>query len=122
MKHDPAIGDPPPRGRFYAHGPRPHRPWHMTIAFWLLLAIGGFYLLTEHRAHLVTGLAYLPLLLLAACPLLHMFGHGGHGGHRGRDGHPQRSPDATAPPRDDAGPDVPERSTEATHRHGGNQP
>ena len=42
------------------------------------LLIGGFFLFTEHRAH-VFGI--LPFVLLAACPLLHIFGHGGHGGH-----------------------------------------
>lgn len=45
------------------------------------LAIAGFFLFTEHRAHL---LGFLPFLLLAACPLLHLF-HGGHGGHGGKD-------------------------------------
>ncbi len=40
------------------------------------LLIGGFFLFTEHRAH-VFGI--LPFLLLAACPLLHIFGHR-HGG------------------------------------------
>ncbi len=45
-----------------------------------LLAIAGFYLLTEHRAHLF---GVLPYLLLLACPLMHVFMHrGGHGGHR----------------------------------------
>jgi len=51
----------------------------IAIAF---LAIGAFFLLSEHRAH---TLGILPYLLLLACPLLHMFmhrGHGGHGGHR----------------------------------------
>ena len=49
----------------------------VLIAF---LAIAGFYLITEHRAHFF---GYLPFLLLLACPLLHMFMHGGHGGHGG---------------------------------------
>lgn len=39
------------------------------------LLIAGFFLLTEHRAHL---LGVLPFVLLALCPLLHIFGHGGH--------------------------------------------
>jgi hypothetical protein len=46
---------------------------------WVLigfLAIAAFFLLTEHRAHL---LGALPFVLLALCPLLHFFGHGGHG-------------------------------------------
>ena len=42
------------------------------------LLIAGYFLFTEHRAHMIQ---YLPFLLLLACPLLHMFhGHGGHGG------------------------------------------
>lgn len=42
------------------------------------LAIAGYFLLTEHRAHVVP---YLPFLLLLACPLMHLFMHRGHGGH-----------------------------------------
>jgi len=49
---------------------------------WVLLAflaIAGFFLFTEHRAHL---LGVLPLLLLLlVCPLLHLFMHGGGGQH-----------------------------------------
>lgn len=42
--------------------------------------IAAFFLFTEHRAHVFE---YLPFLLLAACPLLHLLhGHGGHG-HEG---------------------------------------
>ena len=49
-------------------------------------AIAAVYLLSEHRAHV---LGALPFLLLAACPLMHIFMHGGHGGHggHGHDGH-----------------------------------
>jgi hypothetical protein len=50
---------------------------------WVLLgflAIAAYFLFSEHRAHFIS---YLPFLLLAACPLMHIFhGHGGHGGHR----------------------------------------
>jgi hypothetical protein len=81
----------------HADGPRPERPWQVRVGFWLLLVIAAFYLLTEHRAHLALGLPYLPLLLLAACPLIHMFGHGGHGGHRG---HTERKPDDHRPGED----------------------
>ena len=42
------------------------------------LAIVGFFLVTEHRAHLF---GFLPFLLLLLCPALHWFMHGGHGGH-----------------------------------------
>ena len=47
---------------------------------WVLigfLLIAGFFLWTEHRAHL---LGILPYLLFAACPLMHLFHHG-HGHH-----------------------------------------
>lgn len=43
------------------------------------LLIAGYFLVTEHRAHLALALPYLPWLLLLACPFLHFF-HGGHGG------------------------------------------
>jgi len=58
-----------------------------------LLAIGGTLLLTEHRAHV---LGYLPFLILLACPLLHMFMHGGHGGHGGHGARDRTVPDPRA--------------------------
>lgn len=42
------------------------------------LLVAGFYLLTEHTAHLF---GVLPFLLILACPLMHLFHHHGHGGH-----------------------------------------
>jgi hypothetical protein len=51
------------------------------------LVIVGFLLWTEHLAHAV---GYLPFLLILACPLMHMFMHGGHGGHGGH-AHHQRT-------------------------------
>ncbi len=42
--------------------------------------IAGALLFTEHRAHVLGLLVWLPLL---ACPLMHIFMHGGHG-RRGR--------------------------------------
>ena len=47
-----------------------------------ILAIVGFFLFTEHRAHL---LGWWPFLLLLACPFLHVFWHGSHGVHRNED-------------------------------------
>lgn len=44
------------------------------------LAIAGVLLFTEHRAHVLGLLVWLPLL---ACPLMHIFMHGGHGHHHG---------------------------------------
>ena len=49
------------------------------LAFLGFLAIGGFFLVTEHTAHVFGALPYLFLL---ACPFLHLL-HGGHGGHDG---------------------------------------
>jgi len=67
-----------------------HKPWWRTrsgIVLVLFLAVAGFFLFTEHRAHV---LGALPYLILAACPLMHLFHHGGH--HHGHGhGHGQRS-------------------------------
>ena len=48
-------------------------------------AVGGYLLLTGLEVDAARALPYLPLLLLLACPLLHVFMHGGrgHGGARG---------------------------------------
>jgi len=40
------------------------------------IAILGYFLVMEHRAHLV---AWLPYLILLLCPLMHLFMHHGHG-------------------------------------------
>ena len=42
------------------------------------MVIAGFFLLSEHRAHLF---GVLPYLLLLACLLMHIFMHHGHGRH-----------------------------------------
>ena len=51
------------------------------------IVIAGALLFTEHRAHVLGALIYLPLLL---CPLMHFFMHSGHGhdshGNSDRDG------------------------------------
>ncbi len=52
------------------------------------LAIIGVLLFTEHRAHVLGLLIWLPLL---ACPLMHLFMHHGHGEHGGHAGHGQQS-------------------------------
>ena len=51
--------------------------WVVTLA----LAALGVYLFVNHTGHIV---AALPYLLLMACPLLHLFMHGGHGHHHGK--------------------------------------
>jgi hypothetical protein len=53
------------------------------------LAIAGFYLITEHTAHVIP---YLPWLLLLACPFLHFFMHGSHGGHGDGQGSDRNKP------------------------------
>ena len=54
-----------------------------AIGFLVLGAISAYFLLSEHRAHFIGAL---PLLLLLACPLMHVFMHRGHGGHGGHGG------------------------------------
>lgn len=59
------------------------KPWWQTrggLALVGFLSIAGFFLLTEHTAH-VFGV--LPYLLLLACPLLHFFMHSHHHGKGG---------------------------------------
>ena len=51
--------------------------WVVTLA----LAGLGVYLFATHTGHI---LAALPYLLLLACPLMHLFMHGGHGHHHGK--------------------------------------
>ncbi len=54
------------------------------------LVIAGALLFTEHRAHVLGLLVWLPLL---ACPLIHMFMH--HHGHHGN--HDQGSTGRSTP-------------------------
>jgi hypothetical protein len=56
--------------------------WRQPFGLVLIgfLAIAGFFLLTEHTAHVFGAL---PWLLLLACPLMHLFMHHGHGRHGG---------------------------------------
>jgi Protein of unknown function (DUF2933) len=66
---------------------RVHHPWFRSRSGLVLLAflgIAGFFLVTEHRAHVFGALPY---LLLLACPLMH-FLHGGRKGGHGRHGGP----------------------------------
>ncbi len=43
--------------------------------FFGFVIVAAYFLLAEHRAHLIP---FLPFLLLAACPLMHLFHHHGH--------------------------------------------
>jgi hypothetical protein len=78
------------------HGNRPNGNFLTSPTGLVLigfLAIGGFFLVTEHSAH-VFGV--LPWLLLLACPLMHLFMHHGHGGHDDHAGHDQPNRDRSA--------------------------
>jgi hypothetical protein len=86
-----------------------------TWVFVGFAAVALFFLLTEHRAHLY---GWLPFLLLAACPLMHLFhGHGGHAGHGAHGADEESRRNAGSPP---AGastkPDAPELPAKQ-HRH-----
>lgn len=57
-----------------------------NLVLWIFLGFIAYFLVTEHWAHIVP---YLPWLILLACPLLHIFMHGGHGhgsGHGSNNG------------------------------------
>lgn len=70
-------------------------PWWKTrggIVLCGFLLIAGFYLLTEHTAHVFGALPY---LLLLACALMHLFMHHGHGGHGNQQNPPNRDQGGT---------------------------
>ncbi len=46
----------------------------------MVVVIAGFYVLREHWGH---ALGIAPYLLLLACPVMHIFMHGGHGHQHG---------------------------------------
>ena len=64
---------------------RNSRRWKSRVNWALIgfIAIAAYFLITEPRAHLDGVLYYLPFLFLLACPLMHLFMHGGHGDHGG---------------------------------------
>ena len=50
--------------------------WTRWLVLAGFLALAGYLLAGEHRVHV---LAALPFLIFLACPLMHLFMHGGHG-------------------------------------------
>ena len=75
----------------------PARPWLRSASglAWIgFAAIAAFYLLTEHRAHV---LGALPFAIFLLCPLLHMFHHGRHGGDRSHNPERGERPGSGAP-------------------------
>ncbi|HEY5653147.1 MAG TPA: DUF2933 domain-containing protein [Pontiella sp.] len=57
------------------------------IAALFFLAAIGYFLITEHWAHIVP---YLPYLIILLCPLMHMFHHGKHSDHSHSDDHQEK--------------------------------
>ena len=54
-------------------------PWWRSstkLPFAVFLAIGAYFLWTEHQAHVIE---FLPWVLVLACVGMHLFMHGGHG-------------------------------------------
>ena len=49
-----------------------------------LIGAVSYFLIVEHRQHLYE---WLPFLILALCPLMHIFMHGGHGKHEDHKSH-----------------------------------
>ena len=71
-------------GQVHEHPPGADRLRKVSRwVFFGFAAVAAYFLILEHRAHLV---GFLPFALLAACPLMHLFHHRGHGGHT----HPDR--------------------------------
>ncbi len=67
--------------------------WYRSRTGLALVAFmaAAFFLGTEHRAHALSALPYLLLLL---CPLLHLFLHGRYGGgHAGHGSSPGQRPE-----------------------------
>ena len=67
------------------HDPPPFWRSRGGVALLVVVAVGGFLLFMEHRAHV---LGVLPFAFLLACPLMHVFMHHGH--HHDRHGPGER--------------------------------
>jgi hypothetical protein len=63
------------------------------FVFFGFILIAAYFLITEHRAHLV---GFVPFLLLAACLLLHFLHHRGH--YDGGEGSPPSRPSGSDGP------------------------
>lgn len=55
-----------------------------------LIAAVSYFLFVEHREHVFE---FLPFLILLACPLMHIFMHGGHGLGGHSDHHQNHDPE-----------------------------
>ncbi|MET4702033.1 hypothetical protein ABIE65_005084 [Constrictibacter sp. MBR-5] len=69
-----------------------------NLVLLVFLGVGGFYLVSEHWAHLL-GAGPL-VLLLGVCIGMHFFMHGGHGGHGAGGNKGERPPSSDGAPDD----------------------
>ncbi|MFO1097079.1 MAG: DUF2933 domain-containing protein [Xanthobacteraceae bacterium] len=76
-----------------SHAPRGFLKSRAGLVLIGFLVIAGALLFTEHRAHVLGALVFLPLLL---CPLMHLFMHGGHGSHGGHAAGSPSNPERTS--------------------------
>lgn len=78
----------------FSQAREPKNLWRTRYGVGLLVlaSVAAFFLFAEHRAHIFGAL---PLLLVLACPLMHLFMHRGHGahGHRANSEQPRIAPD-----------------------------
>ena len=87
----------------------------VTYVFLAFAVIAAFFLVGEHRAHV---LPWLPWLFLAACPLMHVFMHHGHGGHHHVDKGGSDGPPGAAHGKDNtASPGLRNTDSESTSHH-----
>ena len=79
------------------HSPSQERSWLRSPGGLILLAflaIAAFFLILEHRAHVV---GVLPYVLFLLCPVLHLLLHGRHGGtHTDHETRPPQRPQGEA--------------------------
>ena len=80
------------------------------IATIVAVSVLGFLIYQGHGAHL---LGYAPFLLILACPLMHIFMHGGHGGHGGHQ-HSEEDTSALTPEERQK-----REAEQKQHKHGG---
>lgn len=77
--------------------PQAGRSFWTSRAFVVFLgfaAIALVLLWKEHSAHI---LGAIPYLFLLACPLMHIFMHGGHGHHHGHNAKPEAEVNPQSP-------------------------
>lgn len=70
---------------------RPERWWQSrsNISFAVFIAVGGYFLWTEHSAHVIE---YLPWALVLGCIGMHLFMHRRHGTGGRKHGHDDAPP------------------------------